>query len=57
VLTCAPDALNGLFSEMDESQWSTFMEHLSGSIDEAIRSGRWRQSLKKDSSVAHSCRF
>lgn len=55
VLSFAPDSLNAFFSDFTEPLWAEFMDELRREIDEALSSGRWRQSSSKDAFNAMSC--
>lgn len=55
VAAFSPEALNGLFSDMDERAWKRFMGVVEDQIGAALAGGKWKQSLKKESAVAMSC--
>lgn len=55
VVAFAPDNLNGLFSDMDETEWKTFMALWLEGLESALASSAWKQSMPKDASVAQSC--
>lgn len=54
VVAFSPEALNGLFSDMDDKQWARFMEVVEAGIAANLRSGKWKQG-PKDTGVAMSC--
>jgi len=52
VVAFAPDSLSGLFSDMDDGQWSRFVDVVRQQVDAALRKQQWRQDKHKDSAVA-----